>query len=204
MNGQIQYGPFHPMTSGVTPAPVPPPADADDLQRRLAQFRHEFNVLGEARGRQDLERLVALASELHLREDSIREELSEIRASFDALELTDRIARDGLPVLSIAASLPHDVKHFEAPVRFGRRRSDQFGRLEFFGTHLRFCGALDVSIAWSEACDVRREDREIVVSLSDSRRLFRFWCASRTEAAHGCVIAGHLAHHSGTAPIQAT
>jgi hypothetical protein len=192
------------MTSGPTPAAVPPPADADDLQRRLAQFRHEFHVLGNVRAREDLERLVALASELHLREDSIREELAEIRASFDGLELVDRITREGLPILSISDSLTHDVKHFEAPVRFGRRRSDQFGRLELYGTHLRFQGALDVSVAWSEASEVRRDEREIIVSLNDSRRLLRFWCASRTEAAHGCVIAGHLAHRLGTAPIQAT
>jgi hypothetical protein len=192
------------MTCGATPAPAAPPPDADDVQRRLAQFRHEFHVLGPARARADLERLVALASELQLRDDSIREELAEIRASFDALELTDRIAREGLPILSISNSPTHDVKHFEAPVRFGRRRSDQFGRLELYGTHLRFQGALDVSVSWSEASEVHRDEREIIVSLSDSRRLLRFWCASRTEAAHGCVIAEHLAHRMGTAHIQTT
>ena len=203
MNGQIQYGLFRPMTSGLTPAAGPPP-DADELQRRLAQFRHEFHVLREVRARADLERLVALASELHLREDSIREELAEIRASLDAVELSDRIGREGLPVLSICMSPIHDVKHFEAPVRFGRRRNDQFGRLELFGTHLQFCGALDVGVSWSEVAGVHRESREIIVSLGDSRRLLRFWCASRTESAHGCVIAEHLAHRVGSAQIQAT
>jgi len=194
VNGQIQYGLFRPLTSGLTPGNPPPPNEGD-LQQRLAQFRHEVHVLGEGRARQDLERLVALASELHLREESIRDELAEIRASFDALELVDSVSRNGLPIVaSPDAHASRDIQHFGAPVRFGRRRSDQFGHLELYSRHLKFRGALDLSVAWSEVAAVRRDGREMIVSLVDSRRLLRFFCASRTEAAQGWVIAEHLSH----------
>jgi hypothetical protein len=88
---------------------------------------------------------------------------------------------------------PGDECHFVIPVRFGRRRADQYGHLVLTSGWLKFRGTVDVSVAWSEVADVQRARREVVVSLRDSRRLFRFSCHSETEAARGALIAQHLA-----------
>ena len=104
-----------------------------------------------------------------------------------------RIGHDELPVVPDIVGLPPgDVCHFVAPVRFGRRRADQFGYLLLTADWLRFRGALDVSVTWSKVSAVCRADREIVVTLQQSRRLLRFWCHSDAEAVQGAFIADSL------------
>jgi hypothetical protein len=103
------------------------------------------------------------------------------------------IHQDVLPVVEDVKGLsPGDVCHYAAPVRFGRRRADQFGHLLLTSTCLRFRGAMDVSIAWTEVTSVHRMNHEIVVSLHESRRELRFWCDSLHEADDGVVIGTHL------------
>ena len=118
VNGQIQYGPGRALTSETTPAPAP------EFASRLSTFRHELHLLGGQPPRSDLERLIARARELDLRDEDIAEELAEIRASLAALDLSDRITRDGLPVIVSLNLMPTgEPCHFATPVRFGRRRS---------------------------------------------------------------------------------
>lgn len=121
--------------------------------------------------------------------------LAETRASNEALALAEQIAGKGLPTVTGFDTLPpNESCHFLAPVRFGRRRADQFGHLELTSTWMRFHGALDVSVVWSQVATVTRSGHDIVISLDDSTREFRFWCYARSEAARGGVIASYLAN----------
>lgn len=128
-----------------------------------------------------------------MRDDDITIELNEIRVALDALDFADRLMREGLPVMPSADLLPAvDHCHFATPVRFGRRRADQIGRVELTSSWLKFHGALDVSVVWSEVTSVERDGRDILVSLLESRRVLRFCCHSAEEAARGASVARHL------------
>ena len=182
MNGQIQYGSQRPLTSAPTPA-------------GLGTFRHEVKRLGNPPTRAELQRLVDMARELHLQDETISDELAEIRASFEALDLADHIARGNLPLVNSLETLPQgETCHFVTPVRFGRRRADQFGHLELTTSWLRFHGALDISVVWPAIASVQRTGRDIIVSVQDSRRLLRFCCHAVSEAARGAVVATYLAN----------
>ena len=88
--------------------------------------------------------------------------------------------------------------HFVTPGRFGRRRSDQCGHLELTSGRLRFHGALDVGVAWSEVEAIDRSGHEIVVQLATSPRVLRFSCYAAAEAARAALIAQRLAQESHT------
>jgi len=126
---------------------------------------------------------------------------AELRAARETIEFGERLAREGLPsVEPIRRLTPDERAHFVSPVRFGRRRSDQCGHLELTSVRLRFHGALDVGVAWSEVASVEREGHEIVVSLATSQRVLRFSCYAATEAARGTLIARHLTQARDTHP----
>ena len=167
-----------------------------ELSRRLGQFRHELNKIGDRPNRQELEALLQRARELELRDEEIADEIAQIHASLDAIDLASRLAGGTLPSVAHDEPLaPGDACHFLAPVRFGRRRSDQFGHLMMTSGWLKFRGALDVSVAWSEVSDVQRAGREVIVSLHDSRRVLRFACHSVGEAARAGVLAQYLSRN---------
>jgi hypothetical protein len=109
-------------------------------------------------------------------------------------DFASRLERGDLPTVKAPDPIaPGDTCHYVSPVRFGRRRSDQYGHLVLTGGWLKFRGTLDVSVAWSEVARVQRTSREIVISLEDSRRLLRFSCHAEAEAARGALLAQHLA-----------
>ena len=115
-------------------------------------------------------------------------------------ELVACLRQGVLPKVTASDPLaPGDECHFVAPVRFGRRRADQYGHLVLTSGWLKFRGTVDVSAAWSEVAEVQRTQREVVVSLRDSRRLLRFSCHSEAEAARGALIAHHLTQSAQTA-----
>ena len=187
MNGQIQYGNARTLTSGGTP---PAPSEATV---RLGTFRHEVRRAGRQPDRTTLLRLIDRARELGLRDEDIVTELREIRIALEALDFAERLAIDGLPLVPSVDRLPAGERcHFATPVRFGRRRSDQIGHVELTSSWLKFHGALDVSVVWSEVSSVDRDGRDILVSLLDSRRVLRFCCHSAEEAARGASVARHL------------
>lgn len=174
--------------------PRPNERAGQELVRRLAQFRHELNAIGDTPSHAALERLILRANELGLRDEEVTEELAQLRACIEALDLKARVVRGDLPSAEPLDPLPAgDACHFVCPVRFGRRRSDQYGHLMLTTGWLKFRGALDVSVAWSEVASVRRDGREIVVALRESRRMLRFSCHSFSETARGGVLAEHLA-----------
>jgi len=114
-------------------------------------------------------------------------------AEREALDLASRLNNGELPTATAPDPLaPGDACHFAAPVRFGRRRADQYGHLVLTAGWLKFRGTQDVSVAWDEVADVQRAGREMIVSLEQSRRLLRFSCYSIGEAARGGVIAQYL------------
>jgi hypothetical protein len=169
-----------------------------ELARRLGQFRHQMNKIGDHPTRADLESLLALARDLELRDEEISDELAQIRASLEAIDLADKLAHGALPVVtSVEPLAPGDVCHFVTPVRFGRRRADQFGHLSLTSGWLKFRGALDISVAWTEIADVQRAGRDIIVSLHDRKRVLRFSCNAISEAAQAGVLAQHLIAISG-------
>lgn len=164
-----------------------------ELSRRLGVFRHEVNMVGDRPTPESLALLMRRARELELRDDEIADELTRIRASLLALDLERRIERQDLPVVDTDEKLTTgDVCHLATPVRFGRRRSDQWGRLLLTSDWLKFRGALDVSVAWSEISDVQRTDCEVIVAMHESKRVLRFCCQSVGEAAEAGVLARHL------------
>ena len=111
----------------------------------------------------------------------------------ETIELVAHLRRGELPTATAPDPLaPGDECHYVTPVRFGRRRADQYGHLILTSGWLKFRGTLDLSIAWSEVADVQRVSRDVVVSLQGSRRLLRFSCHSAGEAARGVVLAQHL------------
>jgi hypothetical protein len=192
VNGQIQYGNARPLTSGGTPG-VPAEGTA-----RLGTFRHEVRRVGRQPDRPTLLRLIERARELGLRDEDIAIELNEIRVALDALDFAERLTLEGLPVLQSADPLPAGEHcHFSTPVRFGRRRADQIGRVELTSSWLKFHGALDMNVVWSEVASVERDGRDILISLLESRRVLRFCCHSADEAARGASVARHLV--AGTA-----
>jgi len=118
-------------------------------------------------------------------------------------ELLTHLRRGELPkVLAPDPLAPGDECHFVTPVRFGRRRADQYGHLVLTSGWLKFRGTIDVSVTWDEVADVQRARREIVVSLRDSRRLLRFSCHSDSEAVRGALIAEHLAQSAQRATAE--
>jgi hypothetical protein len=174
-----------------------------ELARRLGQFRHALNSVGDQPSRDDLHALVGLARELGIRDAEIVEELAQIRASMEALTLREQLANGELPIIGAVEGLaPGDVCHFTCPVRFGRRRSDQFGHLLLTTGWLRFRGALDLSVAWSEVSRVQRAGRELIVTLQDSNRALRFGCHTIEEASRGGVLAEHLASTARTQAVE--
>ena len=187
MNGQIQYGNARPLTSGGTPAV------ATEGAARLGTFRHEVRRAGRQADRPILLGLIERARELGLNDEDIRSELTEIRVALDALDFGDRLALEGPPVVPSVARLPAGEHcHFATPVRFGRRRADQIGHVELTSSWLKFHGALDMSVVWSEVAGVERDGRDILVSLMESRRVLRFCCHSAEEAARGTSVARYL------------
>jgi len=112
----------------------------------------------------------------------------------ETTDLANRIREGELPLANAPDPLaPGDQCHYVTPVRFGRRRADQYGHVVLTSGWLKFRGTLDLSLTWSEVADVQRAAREIVVTLQGSRRLLRFSCHSELEAARGVVIAQYLA-----------
>lgn len=195
MNGQIQYGHAPPLTSGGTPA------DATEATARLGIFRHEVRQAGCKADRRTLLGLIERARELGLRDEDIRSELMDIRVALDAVDFAERLAVEGLPIVPSVDRLPAGEHcHFAAPVRFGRRRADQIGHVELTSSWLKFHGALDVSVVWSEVAGVEREGRDILVSLLESRRVLRFCCHSAEEAARGASVARYLVAGAASCP----
>jgi hypothetical protein len=148
--------------------------------------------------------LLERARELELGDEHIGRELEEIHACASALDLADAIARGELPLAATIDRLPAgDSCHFASPVRFGRRRTDQFGHLELTTAWLKFHAVIDLSVAWSEVAHVHRLGREVTITLVDSTRLLRFWCPCLADAARAAVLAHHFARPSrghATAP----
>jgi hypothetical protein len=148
---------------------------------------------GRQADRPSLLRLIERARELGLRDEEILLELHEIRVALGALDYAERLAIDGLPIVPSIDRLPAgELCHFATPVRFGRRRADQIGHVELTSGRLKFHGALDLSVVWSEITSIERDGRDIIVSLADSRRVLRFCCHSAEEAARGATVARHL------------
>lgn len=147
--------------------------------------------------------MLEVARELQLHEDAISDELTEIRASLDGLDLADHLARNGPPIVASDRPLPRDEWcHFVTAVRFGRRRADQIGHMELTSGWLKFHGALDVSIVWAEIAHVERLGRDILVSLVDSRRVLRFCCHTIGEAVRGAAVANYLVNAARTTEAQ--
>jgi hypothetical protein len=163
-----------------------------ELTRRLGEFRHAVNAAGDSPARADLERLLSLGSALGLRDDEIGDELVSIRAALEGLVLAEQLAAGHLPSVPSSHASADDTCRFTAAVRFGRRRADQSGHLVLTDGWLKFRGAFDVSVAWTEITHVERAGADVIVSLAGSRRLLRFACQTIADATRGGVIAAHL------------
>lgn len=165
----------------------------EELAARLARFRHAVNAIGDAPTRDQLEGVLTLARSLELREEEIADDATRVRASLAALTLRDEIALGRLPIVETGSALPcDDVCHFLAAVRFGRRRSDLQGQLLLTRDWLKFSGASDLSVAWTQVDEVQRAGPDLVVTLDDRGRGYRFSFRTAEEAARAGVLAAHL------------
>ena len=90
---------------------------------------------------------------------------------------------------------PHadDPCHFTVPVRFGRRKTDQVGHLILTSTWLKFCGRVDLHVAWGEVARVEQTGPHMMVFLHETRRVLCFCCQNDEGASRGAVVAMHLA-----------
>jgi hypothetical protein len=97
-----------------------------------------------------------------------------------------------LPLTSIPSPPSSEVACFTAPVRCGRRRHDEIGHIELTNHRLRFHGTKDINIAWADVATIDRVEREMVISLRERRRQFRFRFHTSDEALHGTELARQL------------
>ena len=97
--------------------------------------------------------------------------------------------------------MPDDC-HLSTPVRFGRRKTDQFGHLVLSTAWLTFQGRVDLSVSWAEVAEVQQAEDHVIVALHQTRRLLRFCCGGRDEAARAAVVARHLAAIAHADPFQ--
>ena len=134
---------------------------------------------------------------------ALRNKSDDVVAELEAVELANRLEHGDVPTVEAPDVVARgDQCHFVAPVRVGRRRSDQYGHLVLTRGWLKFRGTLDVTVAWDEVAAVHRAGRNIVVALEEGRRLLRFSCHSIAKAARGGVIAQHLARSARPHPVD--
>ena len=89
-----------------------------------------------------------------------------------------------------------------APVRFGRRKTDQVGHLVLADDGLTFHGSVDLTVTWPEISRVEHHDQHIVVSLQGTRKTLQFSCQTDDDAMRGAVVADHLAALAHSEPYQ--
>ncbi len=85
-----------------------------------------------------------------------------------------------------------ELPYVSAPVRCGRRRHDEVGRLEITNFRLRIHSAVDINIAWGDVAGIESADREIVVSIRDRRQKYRFCFHTPEEANQVALLARAL------------
>ena len=85
-----------------------------------------------------------------------------------------------------------EVPFVSAPVRCGRRRHDEVGHLEITNLRLRIRAAIDVNIAWGDVAGIEHADRDMVVSIRDRRRKYRFCFHTGEEANQVTLLARSL------------
>jgi len=183
---------------------VPSPEDhsGEELAVLLARFRNAVNAIGDAPTGQQMEEVLTLARTLGLREEDIIDDVARVRAAMAAAAMRNEIAVGRMPVVQIESALPPgDVCHFAAPVRTGRRRTDQAGRLLLTSSWLKFSGTNDLSIAWTQVDEVRRSGNDLVVSVGDRTRGCRLSFPTLEDAARCSVIAAHLSELAQTGSL---
>jgi hypothetical protein len=164
-----------------------------ELATRVARFRHAVNAIGDAPTRLQLTAVLDLARELNVSEQDVTDDFERVRASLAALTLAEEIAAGHIPVVPMTGAMtPGAVGHFQAPVRLGRRRSDQLGELMMTPDQLTFRGPTELTVAWTQVANVQRAGADLIVTLADRDRSLRFSCDSVDHAARGGVIAEHL------------
>jgi hypothetical protein len=174
---------------------------AGEMARRRALFRHELNMLGDTPTTAALTAMLRRAEMLGLEHGTIGDDLDRIHAALAALTLSEQIARGELPTAETTYPIAGgDRCHFAGAARFGRRKSDHVGHLVLTGAWLQFHGALDVSVAWTLVEGVQRADGDVLITMTDSKRLLRFSCVSLRDAVGAAVIAEHLARRARMAP----
>ena len=101
-----------------------------------------------------------------------------------------------------SASMPDAECHFIAPVRFGRRKTDQVGHLVLSDTGIAFHGSVDLAVPWSDTLRVEHRDVHIVIVLKGRAKTLRFCCQTADDARRGAAIADHLAALAQSEPFQ--
>lgn len=184
MNGKFQYGSARTVTSRAT--------------RALTQFRAAIAALGEHPTRGELENALKLAHSLGLRQDEIAAELTQIHAALRAIDLRDHLTAGRLPVVDCRQPLPpHEMCHYTAPARFGRRKSDHFGHLLLTSAALMFRGSLDVRLPWAEVAAVRRDGCDLMITVrANVHEGYRFCCQTMDEAVSAGVLADYLTQNA--------
>ena len=92
--------------------------------------------------------------------------------------------------LTPAPSQPDgEIVYFSRPVRSGRRRHDLIGHLDMTNLRLRFHAAIDINVAWDDVAGIERVDRDLIVSVGDRPRRFRFCFHTAEEADQGALVA---------------
>jgi hypothetical protein len=182
---------FKSLTQRWRGAPADPAAQA--RQARVQRFRAEVRQALTAGDRASLEAVARLPAELDLPDDEVELEQEMVQGALDALDLKDRIGRDGLPDLAHQhKALGDDRCHFLASVFLADDDGHRTGRLFFTNRRLLFLAAPILTVPWSRVAVLTDDARDLVVQTVGRGEVYRFRCNSFADARCGMVIAQAL------------
>jgi hypothetical protein len=160
----------------------------------LRRFRTEVTAaVGDPLDRAVLESLLVRPGAAGLADDDVELEVEALQGAVDLIDLRERVARDGLPIV------PHQHKslggercHFIASVSLADETSQRSGRLFLTETRLAFVSTPLVALPWGAIAALKEDGRDLIVVAPGRGALHRFRCNSFSDARCGRWLAERL------------
>jgi hypothetical protein len=168
----------------------------------LRRYRRDVKAaLAGALDRASLDALLQRPAADGLADDDVEIEIEAVQGAIDLLELQDRVARDGLPVV------PHQHRAlagercvFLASVSLADDGAQRTGRLFLTDKRLVFVATPMVSLPWGAIQRVAEDQRDLVVVAPGRGALHRFRCNSFADARCGRWLADRLRDEAARGP----
>lgn len=172
------------------------PADPVEAARqaRVQQFRTAVKEALTAGDRASLEAVRHPSAGLDLAEEDVELETEMVQGALEALDLGERVAREGLPLLTHQhKALGDDRCHFVASAFLADDVGHRTGRLFFTNRRLLFLASPVLSLPWSRIALLQDDARDILVkTVGGAGEVYRLRCNSFSDARCGIVIAQAL------------